>query len=245
MTAPLGECYTPGVGIGAEFQASTAYAAPDGVELPSLAPAGSEASPVLLPQPPEKGADLFRVLAGRRSVRRYSGEALSPDELGALCWAAQGFTKKVGEHLLRTAPSAGALYAVRLSVALPGPDPTPGIYRYVTESHQLRPTLRGPAVPALTRAALEQRFVKRSAAIFVMTALPERSVWKYEDRSWRYFYLDAGHIGENLMLAAEALGLGSCGIGAFFDTAVSQILVLDGSTEIPLYMVAVGRVRGG
>jgi SagB-type dehydrogenase family enzyme len=233
------------VGIGAEFQASTAYAAPDGVELPSLAPAGSEASPVLLPQPPEKGADLFRVLAGRRSVRRYSGEALSPDELGALCWAAQGFTKKVGEHLLRTAPSAGALYAVRLSVALPGPDPTPGIYRYVTESHQLRPTLRGPAVPALTRAALEQRFVKRSAAIFVMTALPERSVWKYEDRSWRYFYLDAGHIGENLMLAAEALGLGSCGIGAFFDTAVSQILVLDGSTEIPLYMVAVGRVRGG
>jgi SagB-type dehydrogenase family enzyme len=200
---------------------------------------------VELAPPPSGGGGLFDVLAGRRSGRKYSGEPLSAEELGALCWAAQGGTETVGQHLLRAAPSAGALYAVQLSAALPGPTPAAGIYRYSTEGHRLVPTLLGDAVPALARAALNQKFMKRSAAVFVMTALPERSVWKYEDRSWRYFYLDAGHIGENIMLAAEEMGLASCGIGAFFDTAVSQLMVLDGVSEIPLYMVAVGRRRGG
>jgi SagB-type dehydrogenase family enzyme len=233
------------VGIGNDFQTGTSYAAPDGVDLPALEPAGPDAGKVKLPAPPESGSDLFKILAARRSGRRYSGKGLSLEELGALCWAAQGVTKVVGDHRLRAAPSAGALYAVDLCAALPGEDPPAGLYRYSPPDHELRPVLRGPALEGLAAAALGQSFMKRSAVIFVMTARPERSIWKYEDRSWRYFYLDAGHIGENIMLAAESLHLASCGIGAFYDTAVNQLLVLDGADEIPLYMVAVGRPRGG
>jgi SagB-type dehydrogenase family enzyme len=151
----------------------------------------------------------------------------------------------VGEHRLRTAPSAGALYALDLYAVLPGPDPATGIYRYCPEPHGLRPVLRGEPMEALAAAALGQDFVKRSSVTFVMTAHPDRSAWKYEQRSWRYFYLDAGHIGENIMLAARALGLTSCGIGAFYDTALNQLMVLDGVSEVPVYLVAVGVPRGG
>ncbi len=245
MTGGAPECYTPGVGTGEDFQSATSYTAPDGADLPDVAPAGPNAQAVALPAVKGEGAGLFRVLGDRRSERRYSGEGLELGELSVLCWAAQGETKVVGEHHLRTAPSAGALYAVQLYAALSGPDPAAGLYRYSTEGHQLAPVLRGNIVEALSAAALKQSFVKHSSVVFVMTAHPGRSVWKYEDRSWRYFYLDAGHIGENIMLAAESLGLGSCGIGAFYDTAVNQILVLDGVSEIPLYMVTVGRLRGG
>jgi len=244
LTPAAAECYTPGVGTGEEFQRHTAYTAPDSVELPFFEPAGPNDRPLVLPAIEGDGAGLFRILRSRRSRRRYSGRDLDVGELSALCWAAQGGTKVVGDHHLRTAPSAGALYAVQLYAALPGEEPPAGVYRYSTEGHRLEPVIRGNAIGALAAAALEQKFMRRSSAIFVMTAHPESSVWKYEDRSWRYFYLDAGHIGENIMLAAESLGLGSCGIGAFYDTAVNQILVLDGVSEIPLYMVAVGKIRG-
>jgi SagB-type dehydrogenase family enzyme len=233
------------VGIGQDFQSGTSYTAPDGGDLPRLEPAGPGAEPVELPAVEGEGRGLIEVLAARRSERRYSGEALTPAQLATLCWAAQGVTKVVGQHHLRAAPSAGALYAVDLYAALPGPEPQAGIYRYAPEKHKLVPVLRGEAVAALAAAALDQKFMKRSSVIFLMTAHPERSIWKYEDRSWRYFYLDAGHIGENIMLAAESLGLASCGIGAFYDTAVNQLLVLDGVEEMPLYMVAVGKPRGG
>jgi SagB-type dehydrogenase family enzyme len=233
------------VGTGEDFQSGTSYAAPDGTEPPALAPAGSAAEAWALPEVGSHDAELFEVLAARRSGRQYSGEVLSGEQLARLCWAAQGVTATVGEHQLRTAPSAGGLYAVDLCVALPGPEPGAGVYRYCPPEHQLVPVLRGDAIAAISDAALKQGFMKRSAAIFVLSAHPDRSVWKYEQRSWRYFYLDAGHIGENIMLAAEGLGLASCGIGAFYDTALNQVLVLDGTSEIPLYMVAVGIPRGG
>ena len=245
LTGRAGGCYTPRVGIGQEFQDATGYAAPDGLELPRLEPAGPRAAALALPPVEIEGPGLFKMLGARRSGRQYSGEVLTRAELGALCWAAQGVTRRVGEHLLRAAPSAGALYALDLLVALPGPDPAAGVWRYDPAGHSLVPVLRGPAVPALAGAALEQAFIKRSAAVFAMVAQPERSVWKYEERAWRYFYLDAGHIGENLMLAAGALGLASCGVGAFSDSAVNQLLVLDGVSELPVYLVAVGRPRGG
>lgn len=212
-----------------------------------LEPAGTSSPDFSLPAPEGLDTPLGTALANRRSCRSFSGQPVSTGELSLLCWAAMGVTRAASgqSRPLRAAPSAGALYALDLYAALPGPDPRPGIHRYVPERHILRPVLAGPAIERLTVAALNQEFVRRSSVVFVMTANPDRSVWKYEDRSWRYFYLDAGHAGMNIMLAAEALGLGSCGIGAFFDTAISSLMLLETAREIPIYMVAVGRPRGG
>jgi SagB-type dehydrogenase family enzyme len=84
--------------------------------------------------------------------------------------------------------------------------------------------------------------VSDGAATFVWTAVIPRTKWKYRQRCYRYIYLDAGHIGENLYLAAEAMGLGCCTVGAFFDEEVNRIIGVDGSQETVIYLGVVGRV---
>ncbi|MDP2949223.1 MAG: SagB/ThcOx family dehydrogenase, partial [Chloroflexota bacterium] len=68
----------------------------------------------------------------------------------------------------------------------------------------------------------------------------QRTRWKYQDRSYRYVLLDAGHLGENLYLAATSLGLGPCGIGAFLDDEVNRMVEVDGKQESAVYLVSIG-----
>jgi SagB-type dehydrogenase family enzyme len=241
LTVGRGGNILAGMDIGPQFQDETAYPPPG-----DLAPGGLKAVPasaaaLALPRPEGAGSGLWEVLRARRSRRDYSGAGLALDELGALTWAGQGLTAMAKGHALRAAPSAGALYPLDLYAVLPGPEPAAGVWRYEPEGHALRPVLAGPALAELARAAMDQPFIARSAATFVLTAHPERSAWRYEQRAWRYFYLDAGGIGENLQLAAEALGLGACAVGAFYDSAVNELLGIDGQTELAIYLVAVGR----
>jgi len=80
----------------------------------------------------------------------------------------------------------------------------------------------------------------KAQVTFLWSALVERAKWKYEQRAYRYIYLDAGHIAQNLYLAGEALDLGVCAIAAFFDDEVNRLIGLDGIEETILYMAAVG-----
>ena len=75
---------------------------------------------------------------------------------------------------------------------------------------------------------------------FVISALFQRTRWKYHERTYRYVLMEAGHLGQNLYLAATALGLGACAVGAFFDDTLNQLLGLDGEQEAALYLVSVG-----
>lgn len=92
----------------------------------------------------------------------------------------------------------------------------------------------------LTQAALGQDFLAKAAVAFVWSAVPSRTETKYHRRAGRYIYLEVGHIAENLYLAAGALGLGCCAIGAFDDEQVNQVLRVDGVRETSIYMCAVG-----
>ena len=83
--------------------------------------------------------------------------------------------------------------------------------------------------------------VESAQITFIWTAIVERSKWKYLQRAYRYIYLDAGHIAQNLYLSAEALGLGVCGIGAFIDDEVAELIGIDETKEIVLYLASVGR----
>jgi SagB-type dehydrogenase family enzyme len=85
--------------------------------------------------------------------------------------------------------------------------------------------------------------LEEAACVFIWTAIIERSKWKYRERAYRYIYLDAGHIGQNLYLAATGLGLGCCTVGAFFDEEVDQLIGVDGKNEISIYLGAIGRPR--
>jgi SagB-type dehydrogenase family enzyme len=199
----------------------------------------------VLPLPhskPTAGADFWDTLMRRRSHRNFSSAALSLDELALLILATQGITDKEGHDMFRAAPSAGGLYPIETYVLANRVETIdPGIYHFHITAQSLELIRPGDWGSALALAALGQNMVSDSAATFIWTAIASRSTWKYHDRAYRYIYLDAGHIGQNLCLAATALGLGCCTIGAFFDSQINDIIGIDGENETTVYLGAVGK----
>ena len=92
----------------------------------------------------------------------------------------------------------------------------------------------------LYQASLNQSFVIEAPILFIWTAIVDRCKWKYRQRAYRYIYLDAGHIAENVALAAVSLGLGSGPVGALFDDEINSLLEIDGKSETVLYLTAAG-----
>ncbi len=195
-----------------------------------------------LPRPsPAPGMSLDEALRTRTSVREYSPEPLSLAELSYLLWACAGIQRSEHGHDFRTAPSAGALYPIETYVVSNNVrDLSPGLYHYAVRGHQLEELRAGDLRRPTARAALGQRICYDAAAVLVWTAVFERSKWKYKQRAYRYIYMDAGHIGANLYLAATALKLGACTVGALFDDEVNALLDVDGVEESAVYMAAVG-----
>jgi SagB-type dehydrogenase family enzyme len=146
----------------------------------------------------------------------------------------------------RTAPSAGGLFPVEHYVvanSVSGLDP--GVYHYAVLDEALELLRSGDQRLAVAHAALDQTIAAEADAVFVWTAVLERSRWKYGQRFARYIFLDAGHIAENVALAAVALGLGSCQIAAFFDDEAAALLGVDEGEEPVVYMTTVGRPAVG
>jgi SagB-type dehydrogenase family enzyme len=199
---------------------------------------------ISLSSPSMRTASFDEALKRRRSVRTFSGEALSLDELSFLLWAATGVRESRGGHDFRTAPSAGALYPIGTYVVVNYvTDLAPGLYHYGIKEHRLELLREGRLGEEISRAALEQDMCAAASAVFIWTAIFERSRWKYGQRAYRYVYLDAGHIAANLALAATSVRLGSCQIAAAYDDEVNSFLGVDGTEESVLYLSAVGRPR--
>jgi len=152
--------------------------------------------------------------------------------LSQMLWAAQGITRVIRDFGLRTAPSAGALYPVETYLVVHSVEGIePGVYHYAVETHELDQLQVGDFRAVVARAALDQKIAYRANVVFVWTAVFERSKWKYKQRAYRYLYLDAGHIAQNVALAAVALGLGSCQIAALYDDEANALLGVDGVDE--------------
>ena len=187
------------------------------------------------------GAPLWDVIAKRRSARRFRDTFLQEAKLSQLLWASQGITMRGRGVDFRAAPSAGALYPVETYLVIHNAEEiAPGIYHYSVENHELNQLKTGDFRREIARAALDQGIAARANVVFVWTAIFERAKWKYKQRAYRYVYLDAGHIAENVALAAVALGLGSCQIAAIYDDEANALLGVDGVAESTIYMTIVG-----
>jgi SagB-type dehydrogenase family enzyme len=190
------------------------------------------------------GAAIWEVMAARRSQRRFHDAALTEADLSQLLWAAQGITRQAEGYAFRTSPSAGALYPVETYVVVHEVQGIPaGVYHYAVESHELEQLSAGDYRVPVARVALDQGMAAQANVVFVWTAVFPRSKWKYRQRAYRYVYLDAGHLAQNLALAAVALGLGSCQIAALYDDEANALLGVDGKEESTIYMTVVGRPR--
>jgi SagB-type dehydrogenase family enzyme len=193
------------------------------------------------PETGRRGADLWECLAKRRSQRDYLDRPLTGAELAALLWATQGITGAMGGYQFRAAPSAGALYPVETYLAVHRVEGVaPGIWHFQVPDSALELVTPGDFRQPLEAAGLSQSFLGEAGAVFIWTGVLNRARWKYRERAVRYLFLDAGHICQNLMLAATALGLGVCPVGAFFDEEVESLVGADQKEEVALYLAAVG-----
>jgi len=239
-----------GKGVGRVFQEETEYERGalgggrlDWVSKPPTYKEYPEAEKIPLDEPETgDGPSLWAVLNERRSRRRFQQTPMERSDLSQLLWAAQGITERRRGIELRTAPSAGALYPIETYLVVHDVKGiSAGIYHYDVDGHHLAQLEEGDFRAAVARAALDQRMAALANAVFIWTAVFERSTWKYRQRAYRYVYLDAGHIAQNLALAAVGLGLGSCQIAALYDGEANDLLGVDGERESTVYMTVVGK----
>lgn len=189
---------------------------------------------------------LGAVLERRRSIRDFTRSPLPLATLGRLLHTCYGVRREPDLDAVtceRAAPSAGGRYPLEIYVATQSVEGLPdGIHHYDARAHELEQRRLGVQQPTLANLALDQKMVVDSNVVVIITGIPERTMWKYGQRGYRYVWLDAGHLGQNLYLVATALGLGPVGIGGFYDGELNELLELPPGEEA-FYLVCIGQPK--
>ncbi len=204
----------------------------------------------LIPLPAPSSLDipeisLRQAVEHRRSRRKYTGQPLSLDELAYLLWMTQGVrevTKRPAT--LRNVPSAGARHPFETYLLVNRVEGLEaGLYRFAAVKHALLNLNAAENIrQQVTEACLGQEQVFQSAVTFLWAAVSQRMTWRYVERGFRYLFLDAGHVCQNLYLAAEAIGCGVCAIAAYDDEELDRVLCLDGHEQWVIYVGSLGKV---
>jgi len=194
-----------------------------------------------LPQPSYTSLiSVEEALHKRRSIRDYSKEPLTIQEVSQILWASQGITED--RYKLRTAPSAGALYPLEIYIAVSNvKDLFAGLYKYKPQNHTIKKISEGDKRLDISNAALGQDAIENSSAIILITAVYERTAVKYGSRTERYVNIEVGAAVQNIYLQSVSLEIGTVMIGAFKDDALKNILRLP-ENENPLAIMPFGRI---
>lgn len=178
-------------------------------------------------------------LAGRASRRDGGEQSWDVDRLGALLSNAVGVRTDRPDRLgdRRAYPSAGGRFPVEIYLAADGLSDLANVFHYSVLDHELHGVRRFDDLPALLKAAFGTEWVAASYGVVVLTAVIERSARKYGDRAYRYGLLESGHLAQNLLLTAEAMGTGTTPVGGFADRVVTAMVGADGQQEVVTYAV--------
>jgi SagB-type dehydrogenase family enzyme len=208
---------------------------------PPLYKSYPDADAITLPTPTAEGG-LEEAISRRRSTRDYSGETMTLDELSRVLFYSAGINADRWGHQLRTAPSSGALYPLEIYAVVHNVDGlSPGVYHYHVQNHGLERLQAADLRSDVVQQGLMQAFLGECNVVLILTVIFQRMRWKYQDRTYRYGLIEAGHVGQNVYLAATSIGLGACAVGAFMDDQINTMLGVDGTEEAAIYMLAVGK----
>lgn len=188
--------------------------------------------------------DILTLINLRESIRNYKEENINLSELSYLLWCTQGVKEVISNIATRrTVPSAGARHALETILLINKVEGLEaGLYRYLSMEHQLGVIKRDNLiVNDIVKASFGQDFIRNSAVTFIWIAVIYRMKWRYGERAYRYIFLDAGHVAQNLYLAARAIGCGVCAIAAFSDDELNSLLNIDGKEHFVIYMATVGK----
>jgi len=199
---------------------------------------------------PRKWAKMKLSLASailtRTSVRHFSPCRLTLREVSTLLHYAYGITRhNQGTDFprpFRVVPSGGALYPLEIFLHSPGIQNHPaGLYHYNPTKHCLRHIRQGDETKTLSQLVVFPDLVIGSSLVIFLTAVFERSTFKYGDRGYRFVLLETGHVAQNLNVVSNGLGLGSVNIGGFYDREIDEFLGLDGITHSTIYIISIGK----
>ena len=201
----------------------------------------AENSEIKLPEPKKNGSvSIEKALANRRSVRSYSSEPVSLNELSQLLWAAQGITNKSG---FRTAPSAGALYPLKLYIIAKNVKSLKkGTYKYIPSGHKLIKVKPNTNIEKVFKGALSQWSIKDASLNIIFGADFSVTEEKYKNRARQYVYQEAGHAAQNVYLQAESLEIGTVVIGAFYKNEIKSAVGME-DNETPICIMPVGKIK--
>ncbi|MCK4870791.1 MAG: SagB/ThcOx family dehydrogenase [Gammaproteobacteria bacterium] len=179
-----------------------------------------------------KSMYLDQALQMRRSVHAFNTKkVVSMQQISQLLWAGQGVTGPNGQ---RTAPSAGAIYPLKIYVLNKS-----GVWSYAPKEHVLKMVVAENKIAELSKAALAQNFIKQASVVFVIIAYPGKTTLRYFGRGSRFVSLEAGHVAQNILLEAVSQGLAATPVGGFDDLYVGKILRLSKKQQ-PLYIIPIG-----
>ncbi|MDH4158387.1 MAG: SagB/ThcOx family dehydrogenase [candidate division Zixibacteria bacterium] len=239
---------TPAQTIGPRFHYETSYdesgikgeAIGWGKQVP-LYKEYKDAPKTRLPEPSPSELSVAKALQQRKSVREFSEAPLTLPQLSRLLLSADGLTQSRGGIARRSAPSAGALYPMEIYViASKVVSLAAGLYHFQVSDSSLELINEGNLDDALYAAVNEQAAFVDSPVYLILTARFDRVTKKYGDRGYRYVYVEAGAVCQNIYLEAESLGLGTVVVGAFLDDAVNGLVAIDGRDEAALLLMPVG-----
>jgi len=189
--------------------------------------------------------DVAAAVANRKSRRLFKKEPLSLEELAFLLWATQGVRERLQSgNVRRTVPSAGCRHAIETYLcALNVSGLEEGVYRYLPLEHKLVLEFTETGLSGkLAKAAFDQSFVGKASVTFVWATIPYRMEWRYSVAAHKVIALDAGHVCQNLYLACEAIGAGTCAVAAYHQVLMDKLVRLDGKDEFVIYLAPVGKV---
>lgn len=189
---------------------------------------------------------LSEAIKKRKSHRTFLDRSLKLDELSFLLWAIQGIRHQIDQgHAYRTVPSAGCRHALETYLCILKVEGLEqGVYRYLPQEHQLLFEFSEDRLAEkLVKAVLRQPYPGKAAVTFIWTTLPYRMEWRYGLASHKVIAIEAGHVCQNLYLACEAIGAGTCAIAAYDQEAIDRFLRIDGQDEFVIYVATVGKVK--
>jgi SagB-type dehydrogenase family enzyme len=196
-------------------------------------------------------APLAKMISQRRSRREYTNESLTNEELSFLLWSTQGISKiekgpdgKI-TRVFRTVPSGGSKHPFETYLVVNRVDGIkPGLYRFLAVEHKLLPLREDANLSAeIAGACYGQRMPGDAAAVFIWTAIPYRSEWHYGRIAAKLVAVEAGHVCQNLYLAAESIGAGTCAIMGYNQDKLDKLIGVDGRDEFTVYLAPVGKVK--
>jgi SagB-type dehydrogenase family enzyme len=197
-----------------------------------------------LPRPEMvQGLSVEEAIQQRRSIRDFSNQEMNLDELSRLLYYTGGINGERWGRKRRSAPSAGALYPIEIYPVIHRVEKLPaGLYHYAVQKHALELIRANDLRSEIVQQGLMQEFLGQANLVLVFTAIMQRLRWKYQERSYRYALLEAGHLGQNVYLAGTSMKLGVCAVGAFLDDGLNNLLGVDGQNEAAIYLLAVGKL---